>query len=101
MHNIIVGKLWVDQSGDMEIVNHKQGIKCHLKYIPYSYFSRDSQRRVKGYVMNSDHEVKYILQGTWDAQIEFGPVISTSGTPDNPVYNAGPFMVAWERNIPP
>lgn len=46
VHNIIVGKLWVDQTGDMIITNHKDGSKCCLSYIPYSYFTRDSQRKV-------------------------------------------------------
>ena len=46
MHNIIVGRLWVDQHGDMEITNHKTGDKCNLKYVPYSYFSRDVLRKV-------------------------------------------------------
>ncbi|XP_011631488.1 oxysterol-binding protein 1 isoform X3 [Pogonomyrmex barbatus] len=101
VHNIIVGKLWVDQSGDMDIVNHKEGIKCHLKYIPYSYFSRDSQRKVKGVVMNSNKEVKWVVQGTWDSKIEIAPVISTSGTPDNPVYKTGPYILAWKRRMPP
>ncbi|XP_070149850.1 oxysterol-binding protein 1 isoform X1 [Polyergus mexicanus] len=100
VHNIIVGKLWVDQSGDMDIVNHKDGIKCHLKYIPYSYFSRDSQRKVKGIVMNSNKEVKWVVQGTWDAKIEIAPVISSSGTPDNPVYKTGPYILAWKRRMP-
>ncbi|XP_029159626.1 oxysterol-binding protein 1 isoform X3 [Nylanderia fulva] len=100
VHNIIVGKLWVDQSGDMDIVNHKEGIKCHLKYIPYSYFSRDSQRKVKGVVMSSNKEVKWVVQGTWDAKIEIAPVISTSGTPDNPVYKTGPYILAWKRRMP-
>ncbi|KAK0076277.1 hypothetical protein PV326_010913, partial [Microctonus aethiopoides] len=90
VHNIIVGKLWVDQSGDMDIINHTDGTKCHLKYIPYSYFSRDSQRKVKGVVMNANKEVKWVIQGTWDSKIEIAPVISTSGTPDNPVYKTGP-----------
>uniref|UniRef100_A0ABD2VTM9 PH domain-containing protein n=1 Tax=Trichogramma kaykai TaxID=54128 RepID=A0ABD2VTM9_9HYME len=100
VHNIIVGKLWVDQSGDMDIVDHKQGIKCHLKYIPYSYFSRDSQRKVKGVVMNAEKEVKWVIQGTWDTKIEIAPVISTSGSPDNPVYKTGPYVCAWKRRMP-
>ena len=37
----------MDQHGDMDIVNHKEGVKCHLKYIPYSYFTRDIQRKVR------------------------------------------------------
>ncbi|XP_076177462.1 oxysterol binding protein isoform X5 [Ptiloglossa arizonensis] len=100
VHNIIVGKLWVDQSGDTDIVNHKEGIKCHLKYTPYSYFSRDSQRKVKGIVMNSNNEVKWVVQGTWDTKIEIAPVISTSGTLDNQVYKTGPYILAWKRRMP-
>ncbi|XP_044578176.1 oxysterol-binding protein 1 isoform X2 [Cotesia glomerata] len=101
VHNIIVGKLWVDQSGDMDIINHTDGTKCHLKYIPYSYFSRDSQRKVKGVVMNADKEVKWVVQGTWDSKIEIAPVISTSGSPDNPIYKTGPYTLAWKRHMPP
>ena len=46
VHNIIVGRLWVDNHGEMEIVNHKNGDKCHMKYLPYSYFSRELPRKV-------------------------------------------------------
>lgn len=47
VHNIIVGKLWIDHHGEMDIVNHKTGDKCHLRFIPYSYFSRDIPRKVR------------------------------------------------------
>lgn len=71
MHNIIVGKLWIDQvragcpwegniwpgdwtltttffhqSGDIEIVNHKTNDRCQLKFVPYSYFSKEAPRKV-------------------------------------------------------
>lgn len=78
MHNIIVGKLWIDQvgsalaarvrrapedlcesvltavclwsllpqSGEIDVVNHTTGDRCHLKFAPYSYFSRDVARKV-------------------------------------------------------
>lgn len=36
IHNIIVGKLWVDNHGDMVITNHTTGDRCLLKFIPYS-----------------------------------------------------------------
>lgn len=76
VHNIIVGKLWVDQHGDMDILGKGPvaGVKCHLKYIPYSYFNRDPQRRVKGVVMDANDQVKWILNGTWDDKVEIAPV---------------------------
>ncbi|KAJ8956395.1 hypothetical protein NQ318_015133 [Aromia moschata] len=103
VHNIIVGKLWVDQHGDMEITGKgpAAGIKCHLKYIPYSYFTRDSQRRVKGVVMDDTGSVKWIINGTWDDHVEISPVTGDKGTATNPVYETGPSVVAWKRTPPP
>ncbi|XP_014662043.1 PREDICTED: oxysterol-binding protein 1-like [Priapulus caudatus] len=47
VHNIIVGKLWIDQSGEMEIKNHRTKDVCRLKYYAYSYFSREAPRKVE------------------------------------------------------
>ena len=38
VHNIIIGKLWVENYGEMEIVNHRTMTKCYMKFEPYSYF---------------------------------------------------------------
>uniref|UniRef100_A0A182ML83 Oxysterol-binding protein n=1 Tax=Anopheles culicifacies TaxID=139723 RepID=A0A182ML83_9DIPT len=103
VHNIIVGKLWVDNHGDMEIFGEgsAKGVKCHLKYLPYSYFTRDTQRRVKGVVMDSSNQVKWVINGTWDTKIEIAPVTSTSGSMENPVYKTGNYKTAWTRRMPP
>ncbi|XP_034237415.1 oxysterol-binding protein 1 isoform X2 [Thrips palmi] len=101
VHNIIVGKLWVDQHGDTDIINHKDGTKCHLKYIPYSYFTRDAQRKVKGCVMDKDEQVKWVVTGTWDEKVEIAPVTSVEGDRSNPVYRTGPYITAWLRRHPP
>uniref|UniRef100_A0A4Y0BQI6 Oxysterol-binding protein n=1 Tax=Anopheles funestus TaxID=62324 RepID=A0A4Y0BQI6_ANOFN len=103
VHNIIVGKLWVDNHGDMEIFGEgsAKGVKCHLKYLPYSYFTRDTQRRVKGVVMDNSNQVKWVINGTWDSKIEIAPVTSTSGSMENPVYKTGNYKTAWTRRMPP
>lgn len=104
----------------MEIIGkgRAQGIKCVLKFIPYSYFTRDNQRRVKGVVMDSTGNVKCVINGklssfillhlyisnilgTWDDQVEIAPVIGNTGTVNNPVYQTGPSVVAWKRRMPP
>lgn len=46
VHNIIVGRLWIDNSGEMDIVNHNTGEKCHLSFKAYSYFSSEPARGV-------------------------------------------------------
>lgn len=103
IHNIIVGKLWIDNHGDMDIIgtNKARGINCHLKYIPYSYFTRETQRKVKGVIMNQEGQVKWVLSGTWDNKIEIAHVISTSGSADSPVYKTGNYKTVWVRRMPP
>ncbi|XP_059910772.1 oxysterol-binding protein 2-like isoform X1 [Gadus macrocephalus] len=78
VHNIIVGKLWIDQSGDIEIVNHKTKEVCQLKFSPYSYFSRDVPRKVTGVVAQGDGQAHYILSGTWDEKIESAKIVQSS-----------------------
>ncbi|EDV94496.1 oxysterol-binding protein 1 [Drosophila grimshawi] len=99
VNNIIIGKLWVDLEGQMEIVgsNAAQGYRCVLNYIPYSYFGREVQRSVKGVVYNRNNEAKWVVRGTWDDKVEIAPVLQTSGTPKSPSYTTGNYKVAWQR----
>uniref|UniRef100_A0A667YGC2 Oxysterol-binding protein n=2 Tax=Myripristis murdjan TaxID=586833 RepID=A0A667YGC2_9TELE len=78
VHNIIVGKLWIDQSGEIEIVNHRTKDTCQLKFSPYSYFSREVPRKVTGVVADSGGQAHYILSGTWDDKIESAKIIQSS-----------------------
>ncbi|KAM6965508.1 oxysterol-binding protein 2 [Aplochiton taeniatus] len=78
VHNIIVGKLWIDQSGDIEIANHRTKETCQLKFSPYSYFSRDVPRKVTGVVSDSGGQAHYILSGTWDDKIESAKIVQSS-----------------------
>ena len=56
VHNIVIGKLWVDQHGEMSVINHKTGDKCHMKFEPYSYFG-GTAKKVTGTVVNSKVKV--------------------------------------------
>ncbi|KRX60372.1 Oxysterol-binding protein 2 [Trichinella sp. T9] len=103
VHNIIVGKLWIDNYGDMTIEEKKHGVKCHLKYIPYSYFSKDTPRKVTGVVTDKDGVVYWVLKGTWDDHMECAKVIGQSekhSSTDKPVYETMPPKLLWKRNPP-
>uniref|UniRef100_UPI00398E5C3A oxysterol-binding protein 1-like n=1 Tax=Pristiophorus japonicus TaxID=55135 RepID=UPI00398E5C3A len=78
VHNIIVGKLWIDQSGEIDIINKKTGDKCHLKFAPYSYFSRDVARKVTGVVTDVVGKAHFILSGTWDEKMDYSRVLHSS-----------------------
>lgn len=105
VHNIIVGKLWIDQSGEIDVVNHTTGDRCHLKFAPYSYFSRDVARKVTGVVMDKDGKAHYVLSGTWDEKLEFSRVMQSSRGGENgaegkqkTVYQTLKAREIWRRN---
>uniref|UniRef100_A0A8C5GPQ6 Oxysterol-binding protein n=1 Tax=Gouania willdenowi TaxID=441366 RepID=A0A8C5GPQ6_GOUWI len=105
VHNIIVGKLWIDQSGEIDIVNHTTGDRCHLKFAPYSYFSRDVARKVTGVVMDKDGKAHYVLSGTWDEKMELSRVMQSSRGGENgtegkqkTVYQTLKAREVWRRN---
>ncbi|XP_015917026.1 oxysterol-binding protein 1 isoform X2 [Parasteatoda tepidariorum] len=102
VHNIIVGRLWVDHHGEMEIVNHSTEDKCHLRFIPYSYFSREVPRKVTGVVTDKDGNAKFVLQGTWDNKMECARVLSTQGSvKGKPLLETSTPKTIWRRQYPP
>ncbi|XP_051056396.1 oxysterol-binding protein 2 isoform X2 [Phodopus roborovskii] len=103
VHNIIVGKLWIDQSGDIEIVNHKTKDRCQLKFVPYSYFSKEAARKVTGVVSDSQGKAHYVLSGSWDQQMECSkivhssPSIPSSDGKQKTVYQTLPAKLLWRK----
>uniref|UniRef100_A0A671EQA5 Oxysterol-binding protein n=1 Tax=Rhinolophus ferrumequinum TaxID=59479 RepID=A0A671EQA5_RHIFE len=103
VHNIIVGKLWIDQTGDIEIVNHKTKDRCQLKFLPYSYFSKEVARKVTGVVSDSQGKAQYVLSGSWDEQMECSKIVQSG--PSSPsldgkqktVYQTLPAKLLWKK----
>uniref|UniRef100_A0A4W6E8V6 Oxysterol binding protein n=1 Tax=Lates calcarifer TaxID=8187 RepID=A0A4W6E8V6_LATCA len=94
-----------DQSGEIDVVNHTTGDRCHLKFAPYSYFSRDVARKVTGVVMDKDGKAHYVLSGTWDEKMEFSRVMQSSRGGENgtegkqkTVYQTLKAREVWRRN---
>ncbi|XP_071480214.1 oxysterol-binding protein 1-like isoform X2 [Diadema antillarum] len=103
VHNIIVGKLWVDQSGECELFNHTTKDVCRLNFKQTSYFSRDIPRKVTGVIMDSNNMAKFVLSGTWDKKMEYAKVLhitTDKSGPGKPVYERGQPKVLWQRNPP-
>eukprot|EP00041_Stephanoeca_diplocostata_P028839 m.834430 g.834430 ORF g.834430 m.834430 type:complete len:800 (-) comp23448_c0_seq3:368-2767(-) len=89
INNIIVGKLWVDQHGKMDITNHNTGDVGTVEYIPYSYFGRGEQRKVQGKVTDASGAVHYTVHGTWDKDLFAQSV------------RGGAKQHLWKANVPP
>ncbi|KOB73092.1 Oxysterol-binding protein, partial [Operophtera brumata] len=54
VHNVIVGKLWIEQYGPMEVVCHGgAGLKANLSFKPAGFNNRDLHR-VDGFIMDAN-----------------------------------------------
>ncbi|KAI5140315.1 Oxysterol-Binding Protein-Related Protein 1 [Manis pentadactyla] len=64
VHNIIVGKLWIEQYGNVEITNHKTGDKCVLNFKPCGLFGKELHK-VEGYIQDKNKKKLCALYGKW------------------------------------
>ncbi|XP_070603744.1 oxysterol-binding protein-related protein 1 isoform X1 [Erythrolamprus reginae] len=64
VHNIIVGKLWIEQYGNMEITNHKTGEKCILNFKPCGLFGKELHK-VEGHIQDKSKKKLCALYGKW------------------------------------
>ncbi|KAK5863254.1 hypothetical protein PBY51_000299 [Eleginops maclovinus] len=64
VHNIILGKLWIEQYGTVEIVNHSTGDKCVLNFKPCGMFGKELHR-VEGYIQDKSKKKHCVIYGKW------------------------------------
>ncbi|KAM4623204.1 oxysterol-binding protein-related protein 2 isoform 1-T3 [Discoglossus pictus] len=64
VHNVILGKLWIEQYGTVEIVNHSTGDKCVLNFRPCGLFGKELHR-VEGYIQDKNKKKACIIYGKW------------------------------------
>ncbi|XP_061910477.1 oxysterol-binding protein-related protein 2b [Entelurus aequoreus] len=64
VHNIILGKLWIEQYGTVEIVNHSTGDKCVLNFKPCGMFGKELHK-VEGYIQDKSKKKYCVIYGKW------------------------------------
>uniref|UniRef100_A0A8C7J7K4 Oxysterol-binding protein n=1 Tax=Oncorhynchus kisutch TaxID=8019 RepID=A0A8C7J7K4_ONCKI len=64
VHNIIMGKLWIEQYGTVEIVNHNTGDRCVLNFKPCGMFGKELHK-VEGYIQDKSKKKRRVLYGKW------------------------------------
>ncbi|XP_060659693.1 oxysterol-binding protein-related protein 2 isoform X3 [Drosophila nasuta] len=64
VHNIIVGKLWIEQHGTMEITNHSTGHTAKLIFKSSTSADKDLHR-VEGFVKDENGQNLFFLYGKW------------------------------------
>jgi len=67
IHNVIVGTLWMEQHGTMEIVNHKTKAKCVLNFKQGGWFSSgcNDLHTVEGFLLDQHKKKKRFIYGRW------------------------------------
>ena len=61
VHNIIMGQPWIENHGEMEMIDHSTGVKCLMKYIPTSMFSRETGRKVYAPILNELYAIQFMF----------------------------------------
>uniref|UniRef100_A0A915PTZ6 Oxysterol-binding protein n=1 Tax=Setaria digitata TaxID=48799 RepID=A0A915PTZ6_9BILA len=100
VHNIIVGKLWIDNHGEILIENHKTGDKCLMKFHPYSYFSREPPRKITGFVKDRTGKVCWLIRGNWDRYLDILKVTNEVNTGENARFETDTPNRIWTINTP-
>uniref|UniRef100_A0A2R5LBQ6 Oxysterol-binding protein n=1 Tax=Ornithodoros turicata TaxID=34597 RepID=A0A2R5LBQ6_9ACAR len=93
IHNIIVGKLWFEQYGVMEITCQKSGLTSALTFKQAGWFYKDLHR-IEGFIYNKQKSKLRFLYGKWTDYLKSASVkdyeeymqthAHTFRAPDNP-----------------
>lgn len=103
-NNIIVGHLWINFQGEMNIINHRTNEICSLKYFPYSYFSKDPANKIQGVVKDTKNVVRYVLEGICTEKLECSKVLNPQkigSFDDVKKLEKGSPILLWKRIAQP
>ncbi|PWA86607.1 Oxysterol-binding protein [Artemisia annua] len=72
VNNLIFGRTWVDNPGEMVLTNLTTGDKVVLYFQPCGWFGA-GRYEVDGYVYNSAEEPKTLMTGKWNTALSYQP----------------------------
>lgn len=78
VHNLIVGKVWLDHWGEVEIVNKTTGDKAKLDFTKCGWFSKGFHE-VTGTVYKANGQAAYQVYGKWNESF-FAKEINSDGS---------------------
>ncbi|XP_039999895.1 oxysterol-binding protein-related protein 1-like isoform X2 [Xiphias gladius] len=64
VHNIIVGQLWIEQYGNVEVINHKTGERCSMTFKHCGLFGKELHK-VEGYILDKSKRKVCAMYGKW------------------------------------
>jgi len=69
VHNVIVGRMWIDHFGDLEIVNAKTGDKAKLEFTESGWFSK-GRWEVSGHIVDAEGKTRISIKGKRNEYID-------------------------------
>jgi len=92
-HNVIIGGMWVDHYGTLQVTNHTTGDKCILR-VTKSGWLGSGRYDVQGEVVDVNGNIKLKINGKWSeglAAIAMNPDGTVQGEP----------IILWKRTAIP
>jgi len=70
VHNLIVGKMWIDHYGDIEVTTTGTNCSATISFTACGWFSK-GWHKVDAVVNGPDGSPKYVVSGTWNTRLEY------------------------------
>jgi oxysterol-binding protein 1 len=97
VHNVIIGKMYVDIVNDIEITgyNKASGWKAQYTFVPQTFFSMEPQRIVRGKIIDPMNNVKHTINAIWNKFFEVAKVTSVTKKND---FNTEKPVILWKKS---
>lgn len=66
MHNIILGTMWIEHHGDVDITNLNTGERCVVTFEKAGFFDDKANTTVKGYITNKEGKKMYVAHSSFN-----------------------------------
>eukprot|EP00020_Sapocribrum_chincoteaguense_P009914 CAMPEP_0170753780 /NCGR_PEP_ID=MMETSP0437-20130122/12668_1 /TAXON_ID=0 /ORGANISM="Sexangularia sp." /LENGTH=485 /DNA_ID=CAMNT_0011092907 /DNA_START=291 /DNA_END=1748 /DNA_ORIENTATION=- len=70
VHNILVGRLWVDHYGEYEVANRRTGERAEVSFTQCGWFSR-GWHEVSATISDARGKAVYKVEGRWNEQLTY------------------------------
>lgn len=81
IHNLIIGKMWIEHYGELNITNLKNGDSCNVTFQKSGFFSNSSNKNIHGQIKDPEGNVVVELRGVWDEFLEATWLVDTKDSP--------------------
>jgi flagellum-specific peptidoglycan hydrolase FlgJ len=70
IHNLLLGKMWMEHHGHLNVSNLKNGDSCSIKFKKCSFFGNTCIKKIEGAIKDKDDNIVLQFNGEWDQYVE-------------------------------